>query len=82
MRIDAVRAAHGLGAYAYQTGQTITSGVTVMRAQDVLELREALREAYVAAGRPAPAFSANPAAGMAISAAHIREIREALNNIE
>jgi hypothetical protein len=49
----------------------------------VLELRTALAQAYVAAGRPEPAYpSPTPAAGGSILAVHISELRTAVRALE
>jgi hypothetical protein len=58
-RIDAVRIAHGLGAYTYTTDPSLTAGVTI-KAAHVTDLRTALSQAYTAAGLTAPEFLSNP----------------------
>jgi len=79
-RIDAVRTAHNLPAFAWLP---ITAGVTPIRAQDILDLRTALSEAAVAAGHQPPAFSTPaPAPGGTMLAVHVSELRAALLEIE
>jgi hypothetical protein len=81
-RIDAVRARYGLEVYAY--GPAVGPGSTTIRVQQILDLREALRQAYVAAGRAAPTYTdPTPIAGTTIvKAVHITELRAALTAIE
>ncbi len=80
-RIDAVRSAKGLSAFSW--GPAPTAGVSLIRAQDVLDLRQALREAYVAAGMTPPSYTPpDPAIGVPIRASHIAELRAAVKAIE
>jgi hypothetical protein len=80
-RIDAVRSAKGLPAFSW--GPAPTAGVSLIRAQDVLDLRQALREAYVAAGMTPPSYTPpDPAIGAPIRASHIAELRAAVKAIE
>ena len=82
-RIDALRAAWGLGPFAW-TDRVLTAGVTPMRLAHLLELRRALGAAYGAAVRPAPRWTdPAPAAGATpIRAAHVMELRAAVAAIE
>lgn len=80
-RIDNVRIAHGLTAFAY-TYPAIVSG-SFIHAQDVVDLRTALGQAYAAMALTPPAYT-DPAlsAGTFIKTVHIMEIRSALANVE
>ena len=82
-RIDALRRASGLAAYAW-TDPVLTAGTTPVRLAHLLELRAALSEAYVAAGRRAPRWTdAAPVAGTTpIRAAHLMELRAAVVGLE
>jgi glucose/arabinose dehydrogenase len=77
-RIDAARAARGLGAFPW-TDQTLTAGSTVVHAVHITELRAALNEALMLAGRPLPSYT-DPelATGMTVKAAHVSELRAAV----
>ena len=55
-RIDAVRAAAGLGRFAW-TDPVLRAGVTRVRLVHLLQMRSALAAAYRAAGRPAPRWA-------------------------
>lgn len=81
-RIDAVRVTRQLSGYAW-TGVTVTAGSTLIQAAHITELREALRQAYVAAGLTPPTYT-DPglAAGTAVKAVHIAELRAAVIAIE
>jgi len=81
-RIDNIRIARGLSAFAY-TDPTLTVGSTAIKAVHILELRTALADAYVAAGRAVPTYTgATPGAGTAVLAASITELRAAVFAIE
>ena len=82
-RIDGVRAAAGLVAYAW-TDRVLRPGVTRVRLAHLLELRSALAAAYAAAGRPAPRWTdASPVGGTTpIRAAHLMELRAAVVALE
>jgi hypothetical protein len=74
-RIDAERAERGLSPFPWSTNVIV--GATI-RAVDITDMREALRQAYVAASLTPPTYSdAGLAAGMMIRAAHITELRSA-----
>jgi hypothetical protein len=78
-RINAVRAAHGLGAYSWSES-TLTPGTTAVRAAHVTELRTALQAAYAAAGQTAPTYT-DPtltAGATGVKAIHIAELRAAV----
>jgi hypothetical protein len=81
-RIDAIRAAKGLAAYAWND-PSLPGGAMLIRAQHILDLRAALTGAYVAAGLPPPLYT-DPtfASGASVKAAHITEIRSAILAIE
>jgi hypothetical protein len=76
-RVNAVRAAKGLGAFSF-TDSTLTIGTTVVRAVHVIELRTALAQAYVAAGLLPPTYTnsdATLAGGSVVAAIDISELR-------
>jgi hypothetical protein len=82
-RIDAVRAAWNLPAYAW-TDASIAEQSTVSRAAHIQELRDALNAAYDAAGRTRPTYI-DPnlvAQSTMIKAVHITELRNAVKAIE
>jgi len=60
-----------------------TAGVSVIAAQDLLEIRTALTQAYAAAGMAAPVFT-DPGlpAGTVIKAVHIQELRAKIIALE
>lgn len=80
-RIDNVRIAHALTAFAYTNPSIVSGGL--IKAQDIVDLRTALGQAYTAMALTPPAYT-DPtlAAGTFIKAVHIREIRSALVNVE
>ena len=82
-RIDALRAAWGLGPFAW-TDPVLTAGVTPVRLVHALELRGAIEAAYRAAGRPPPRWTdAAPAAGATpIRTEHVMELRAAVAALE
>ena len=82
-RIDALRAAAGLGRFGW-TDPVLRVGITPVRLAHLLELRQALGAAYAAAGRAAPRWTdAAPAAGTTpIRAAHLMELRAAVLALE
>jgi hypothetical protein len=82
VRIDALRAAHGLPAYGW-TDPTITPQSTVVRAVHILDMRAALAAAYTAAGAVSPVYT-DPGlgAGIPIRAVHIAELRAAVVALE
>lgn len=74
-RIDAVRAGKGLPAYSWSGDVGV--GLPV-RALHIVEMREALRQAYAAAAATPPTYTdPSLSAGMTIRAAHITELRNA-----
>ena len=82
-RIDGLRAAAGLGRFAW-TDPILRAGATRVRLVHLTELRSALTEAYAAAGRPAPRWTdASPSGGTTpIRAAHVTELRAAVVALE
>jgi hypothetical protein len=81
-RIDAVRDRLSMSRYVY-ADLTPGAGGTSIRAQHIHDLRTALAEAYLAAGRTSPTFTdPDPAVGGLIRAVHIAELRAALTLIE
>ena len=78
-RIDALRAAWGLGPFAW-TDPVLTAGVTPVRRVHALELRGAIEEAYRAAGRAAPRWTdaALTAGATRIRTEHVMELRAAV----
>ena len=80
-RINAVRATHGLLPFLCTT-PAILAGTTIAGAVDVIELRTAQSQAYVAAAIPLPGFSTNPAVGGPIRVADITDLRAAVIAIE
>ena len=84
-RIDAVRAARGLGAYSLYTDPTLIPGSTVIKAVHITDLRTALNQAYAANVPPLPPpVYTDPSlgAGMPIRLVQIAEIRSAVIAIE
>lgn len=81
-RIDLLREGAGLPRFGW-TDPILTPGVTPVRRVHVLELCEALAEAYAAAGRPAPAYAdtALPE-GTVIRAAYLMELRRDVVELE
>lgn len=80
-RIDALRAAHMLGAYLW-TDSTLTVSSTVVRGVHVLELRQALAEVYSAAMMTPPTYTDPTLGNGTIKVAHIAEVRAAVLAIE
>ena len=82
---DACRAGQELGPGDYcWTDPVLRAGVTRVRLEHLLELRESLAAAYAAAGRAAPRWTdAAPAGGTTpIRAAHLTELRAAVIALE
>ena len=79
-QIDALRATYGLAGFSW-TDSTLTAGATLVRAVHLTELRTALNQAYTAAGRPLPTYSAL-GAGTTIRAVNITELRSAVVALE
>ena len=82
-RIDGLRAAAGLGRFAW-TDPVVRPGVTRVKLVHLTDLRSALAEAYAAAGRSAPQWSdASPSGGTTpVRAAHVTELRAAVVALE
>ena len=82
-RIDGLRAAAGLGRFAW-TDPVLRAGATRVRLVHLTELRSALAEAYGAAGRSAPRWTdASPSGGTTpIRAVHVTELRAAVVGLE
>lgn len=83
LRVDVLRRAHGLAAFAW-TDAAIEPGVTPVRAVHPAELRTSLDEVYDATGRARPRYAdASVRAGAtAIRAAHFLELRSAIVTLE
>ena len=77
--IDEVRAAKGLGPYAF-TDPTLTARSTIVRAVHLVELRAALAEAYAVVGATPPIYTDQTITPgvTTIKAAHITELRAAV----
>jgi photosystem II stability/assembly factor-like uncharacterized protein len=73
-RVNAVRAARGLGAYPF-TDPTLTTTSTVIKAAHVVELRTALGEAYTAAGLTPPTYADPSLTGVLVKITHIAQLR-------
>ena len=82
-RIDALRAAVGLGRFGW-TDPVLRAGATRVRLVHLLELRSALAAAYAAAGRSVPRWTdAAPVGGTTpIRAVHLMELRAAVVALE
>lgn len=81
-RIDLIRIARGLAAYAW-SDSVLTPLSTKVRAQHVIDLRTALNQAYVSAGLTPPTYT-DPVVsiGMTIRGVHVSELRSAVIAIE
>jgi YD repeat-containing protein len=83
-RIDSLRLRFGLGQFAW-SNPTLTSGVTIVRVSDLVEMRQALAGAYVSAIQSMPALT-DPQLGApgttTIRAIHINELRDAVIQLE
>jgi putative glycosyl hydrolase-like family 15 (GHL15) protein/Ig-like domain-containing protein len=81
-RIDALRARFGLPGFVW-ADPSLVAGATLVRLQHLIDLRSALSAAYVAAGLTPPNYS-DPVLlpGSSIMAAHMTEIRAAVQAIE
>ena len=80
--IDALRSrAGGLPAFSY-SDPAITPAVSPIRAQHILDLRNALQDVYVKIGVTPPAYSTSPAPSGAIVTADVAELRTAVLAIE
>lgn len=79
-RIASIRQGLGLGAYAYANS---AAAGTIIRAQDIVDLRNALAQAYTAAGKTLPTYT-DPtlAPGVIIKGVHISELRLAVIAME
>jgi LasA protease len=78
-RIDAVRAARGLGAYTFTDDPP--AGVTIKSAH-ILEMRTAITQAYAIAGIPAPTFTDASLTDIPVKTTHINELRSAVIALE
>jgi hypothetical protein len=84
-RIDALRSKYGVVPAAFDYADpTITPGVTFMKAQHIVELRQALAPAFLAATGTSPTYATDPslAAGALIKKGHITELRSLVQAIE
>lgn len=79
-RIQAARAIYGLTPFVWAES-AVTARVTVVRASHMAEMWAALDQVYAVAGLAAPARVV-PTAGSFIAAAHITQLRTAVNAIE
>ncbi len=82
-RINALRAANGLGRFGW-TDPVLRAGVTPVRLTHLTELRSALAGAYLAARRPVPRWTdPAPVRGTTrIRAVHLTELRAAVVALE
>ena len=81
-RIAALRAREGLPPVRW-TDPVLTPGTTPVKYIHLTELRAALDSVYLAAGRPRPNYTdAVTRAGVSAKAAHVTELREAVEVIE
>jgi bacillolysin len=78
-RINAIRAARGLGAASWTND--ITTG-TVVRSGEVLEMRTALAGAYTATSLPVPSFTDTLLTPTAVKTTHITQLRAAVVAME
>ena len=81
--IDSLRVAYGLAAFQW-LDPTLTPGITPATALHLTELRAALDQAYVAAGRALPTTYTDPlvvAGKTSIKAIHLDEIRAAARGL-
>jgi hypothetical protein len=78
-RINAVRVALALPPV---TWPTLTPGVTPIRASDVLQMRQAVLDAYSISPRVPPVFTTTPAPGSTVVVADIAELRTAVMTLE
>jgi hypothetical protein len=78
-RIDQLRARHGLGAYAYS--RPITAGL-IVEASDILQMRTALNDVFIAAGMPLPPYTTTPGPGVQIRVPDVSDLRAAVHAIE
>ena len=82
VRIDAQRARRGLQPFAWSV-PALTPGVTTIHAQHIVELRNAVSDAYVAAGVVSPSWIQPLTATITVvRAAHISELRAAVLALE
>lgn len=79
-RIDAIRSARSLPAYSW--GAALVAGSSTVLASHILDLREALRQAYVQAGLTPPTYTNTAAGGTIVRAVDITELRAAVVAIE
>ena len=79
-RVNALRVRFGLANVTYTTP---VAGTSLVTGQNLLQIRTALSEVYVASGRTAPAFT-DPGlpAGTTIKAVHIAQLRAAIRALE
>lgn len=81
-RINAIRSARGLAAFAW-TAPALTPQWTTVPAQHIIDLRTALGQAYSAAGVTQPVYTdSSLAPGMSIRALHIAQLRNAVVDLE
>jgi hypothetical protein len=81
-RIDAVRASAGLTSFSW-TDDPLIPGMTVIKAIHILQLRNALSEAYLALGKIAPTYTdPNLGVGILVRMTHIVELRQLVIAVE
>jgi hypothetical protein len=78
--VNAVRTTAALGVANWQHPPTLTPGSTVVSAADVQELRDSLGPALTVLGITPPGYTDSPlTTGVTIKAAHIEQLRKAVN---
>jgi hypothetical protein len=81
-RVNALRAACGIGTFSF-VDAALSAGATTVKAAHVVELRDALAAAYSACSRTSPTYTdSSLTAGTFIKAVHIVELRTAVLALE
>jgi len=78
--INELRVRFGLPLFIW-TNEPMTAGAPFL-ATDIIEMRQALAEAYVQAGRAAPSYTRTIAAGVTVGKSEFEEIRAAIIALE
>jgi hypothetical protein len=60
----------------------MTPGVTLIRATDILQMRQALLDAYNVTSLPPPNYTTTPGPGVVVVVADIAELRAAVLAVE
>jgi hypothetical protein len=82
LRIDALRVRAHLSTFTWNDS-LLVPGLSVIRAQDILDLRAALNDVYAAASKPLPVYTdPNLGSGTLIKVVHVAELRSAVMAIE